>query len=117
VLTKAFVGKLDEGIGPLFRSWQPYALVVVGIATLVVSQSAYQDNHPTLALPVMNVGDPLIGVVLGLALFDEHLSLSGARPLLLFAAVATTVAGVVALTRAPRVLEAEAPPTAARLAT
>ncbi len=57
----------------VFTSWQLYALVVVGVVGLVLSQLAFQAGPLSASLPATATVDPLLSVVIGVAIFDEHL--------------------------------------------
>jgi drug/metabolite transporter (DMT)-like permease len=72
------------GSGPahLLTHWEPYALVVFGIAGMVVGQSAFQAGALDISLPTMTVADPLVSIVIGAFAFGESLS-SGAPEVLL----------------------------------
>jgi hypothetical protein len=90
VLTKATVDLFDAGVVDAFGHWQPYALVTVSVAGLVVNQSAFQAGHLAASLPAISVTNPVLASVLGVALFDERFGASGALEV-----AATTVAVVV----------------------
>lgn len=89
VLAKALAGAWDHGVLALLRSWTPYALVAGGIVALLLVSTAYQAGHPTVSLPVITVTDPLVGCLVGILLFGEHLTLGGLRgPVIALAALA-----------------------------
>lgn len=111
VLAKAFADKLDDGLGETLASWQLYALVTAGVATLLLVQSTYQAGHPTLSLPVMNVADPVVSVAIGVAVFGERVSLGGGNGVLVVLAMIAMVGGLVALARAPLVVGSGTVPT------
>jgi drug/metabolite transporter (DMT)-like permease len=105
VMAKTFAGTFDEGLGHVFRSWTPYALAAAGIVSLLLISTAYQAGHPTVSLPVITVTDPLVGSLIGISLFGEHLSLGGLRGPVVVAALAAMVFGVVTLGRDTRLAE------------
>jgi hypothetical protein len=100
-VTKAFVGHLDERGWAVLNSWEPYALIAVGIAVMLVVQSAYQAGHPKLLLPIITVVDPIPGSLMGAALFHEHLRLGGGRAVLVMVAIALMTVGITRLGRSP----------------
>lgn len=57
----------------LATSWQLYVLVVTGIAGLVLSQLAFQAGPLRASLPVIATVDPLVSILLGVLVYDEHL--------------------------------------------
>lgn len=70
-MLKASVVLFGRGIGALLTSWQPYVLVVVGICAVVVTQVAYRRGPLSSSLPVTATVDPLLGVVIGVFVYDE----------------------------------------------
>ena len=107
VLTKAFADKLGAGIGETFASWEPYAVVVAGILSMLLIQTAYQAGHPTVVLPTINVVDPLVSSLIGVTLFGEAISYGGGRGVGVAAAIVVMVAGLVVLGRNPLVTGGE----------
>ena len=101
VLTKAFADRLSAGVVTTLQSWQPYALAGAGLVALLVTQSAYQASRPTIVLPIINVVDPMVSVLIGISLFGESVDLAGARGGIVALAAALTVVGLVALGRNP----------------
>jgi drug/metabolite transporter (DMT)-like permease len=99
VLSKAFADELDHGVGATFRSWEPYALVVVGILTLTVVQSSYQVGRPTVTLPVNTVTEPMVAASIGGALFSEQLHIGGWRAPVVVGSLAVMAVGLVTLAR------------------
>lgn len=99
VLSKAFADRIGEGAASTFVSWQPYAVVGCGIATMVIVQSAYQVGHPTVSLPVNTVTEPVLAAGIGSALFGEHLRVSGIRTPLVVAGPVIMAAGLISLAR------------------
>jgi hypothetical protein len=101
VLTKAFADKLGDGVGATFASWQPYAVAVAGVLSMLLIQSAYQAGHSTVVLPTINVADPLVSSLIGVTLFGEAIRTGGGRGVAVFLAVSVMVAGLVVLGRNP----------------
>ena len=106
VLTKATVDLLADGDGvfSVLAHWQPYALVTVSIAGLILNQSAFQAGHVAASLPVIAVANPVLSATLGVALFGETL---GAQSPLEWAvtagAIVMMVLGTVRLASSPLV--------------
>ncbi|HLY81482.1 MAG TPA: DMT family transporter [Acidimicrobiales bacterium] len=108
VLTKAFSGSFSHGITSVFTSWTPYAVAVMGVIAILLVSTAYQAGYPTVSLPIITVTDPLIGSLIGVTLFAEHVRLNGARGPLVACALLAMVAGLVMLTRDERITSAVA---------
>lgn len=79
VLAKAFGDRLRNGVWSTVASWEPYAVVVGGIITLLLVQSAYQVGRATATLPMLTVAEPIVASSIGVALFGEHVHLGGWR--------------------------------------
>ena len=106
VLAKAFAGSFDHGLAGVFRSWTPYALVAGGAAAILLVTTAYQAGHPTVSLPIITVTDPLVGALVGITLFGEHLALGGLRGPIVTVALLAMAGGLVALGRDRRLTAA-----------
>jgi hypothetical protein len=77
-------GLTDQAVrGPLaaLTSWQLYAVIVVGAIGLFLNQLAFQAGPLTASLPAISTVDPLLSIVVGVLVYDEHIHrgpLSGA---------------------------------------
>ena len=86
----------DHGIGALAH-WEPYALAVVGVVSMVMSQSAFQAGELRASLPALTLVPPMGSLLFATTLFSEHVD-TRALPLavaLVGAAVASV--GVISL--------------------
>jgi drug/metabolite transporter (DMT)-like permease len=116
VLTKVTTYLLSVDVGQAFLHWQPYAAIGVGIAALVVSQSAYQAGPLAYSLPFVDILEPVVAVVIGETVLGEELHVSGG--ILAVEAIAGAVAatGIVCLTTSKTVLSIYEEPVAANKA-
>jgi hypothetical protein len=71
-LLKEDMGTLNRGMSALFTAWPLYALVAVGALGLLVNQLAYQAGPLSSSLPAIMTVDPIVSLVIGVAVFDEH---------------------------------------------
>ncbi|HEX3588654.1 MAG TPA: DMT family transporter [Pseudonocardiaceae bacterium] len=71
-LLKASVGLLGHGLGTVLTSWQPYALVVVGLGGVVFSQLAFRSGPLSASLPVSATVNPVLGVPIGALVYNER---------------------------------------------
>jgi drug/metabolite transporter (DMT)-like permease len=101
VLTKSVIHLAGHGAGVLFSHFEPYALISVGISAFIFSQSAYQAAPITCSMPVFDVVEPVVAVLIGALVLDERLVISGMSPLLEVAGALAAIAGVVGLARSP----------------
>lgn len=72
-LLKACTEVLTIGPLNLLSSWQLYALAVVGTLAIVFNQLAFRAGPLAASLPVSTTVNPILGVVLGAAVYNENL--------------------------------------------
>ncbi len=99
-LTKSVVDGLHLGVVHVITSWEPYALAGVGYISMTFNQLALNTRALAATMASSTVLDPLVSVVLGLALFDEHLHASSLQAAGAFVALAVALLGVAVLSRA-----------------
>ena len=87
------------GPGAVLAHWQPWALLVLGTAGLLLSASAFQAGSLAASLPVMDTVEPVSGVLLGTLLFGERLAASPAGIMMQLAGAAAAIAGITLLGR------------------
>lgn len=113
VVTKAFSVSATRGVGHLLVTWTPYTLVAVGVAAMVLTQSAYQTGRPAIALPLITVVDPLVSSAIGIGLFGEVLHLGGLRAPGAACGVLVMAGGLLLLSRSPYVVDSAEMPRSA----
>jgi drug/metabolite transporter (DMT)-like permease len=93
--------RLLRAVGPggTLAHWQPWALLALGTAGLLLSASAFQAGALGASLPVMDTVEPVSGVLLGTLLFGEHLAASPAGFTVQLAGAAAAIAGITLLGR------------------
>jgi len=72
-LLKALTDRALHGPVALLTSWQLYTVIVVGALGLLLSQLAFQAGPLTASLPAIATVDPLLSIVVGVMVYDEHL--------------------------------------------
>jgi drug/metabolite transporter (DMT)-like permease len=72
-LFKTAVAYFAHGIVPGLTNWEVYAMSVAAILGLVLVQSAYEAGPLAASMPVVDAVDPTVSVILGIALFHEHI--------------------------------------------
>jgi hypothetical protein len=72
-IIKELSSHLGDGIGNVFTTWSPYALVGVGAVTMVLASHALAAGPLAASQPGFTVLDPLSATLLGQFLFAEHL--------------------------------------------
>jgi len=83
-LTKATVDQLEEGVLTIFVDWHLYALIVVGFASITLTQASLQTGKFPPAIATSTTLDPIASLILGVTIFGERLA---GRPLHLIAAI------------------------------
>jgi len=93
--------RLVRAVGPggTLAHWQPWALLVLGLAGLLLSANAFQAGALAASLPVMDTVEPASGVLLGTLLFGERLAASPAGIAVQLLGAAAAIAGIALLGR------------------
>jgi drug/metabolite transporter (DMT)-like permease len=73
-LTKPTLEFLHEGIDELLSHWEPYALAVAGVLGFVLQQVSLATGRLAPSVATVSVANPVVGILLGVVLFDERLS-------------------------------------------
>ena len=98
-LTKATVDVVAmRGVGAL-ATWEPWALLLCGIAGALLGQSAYSSGALSLSLPVLDTLSPIVAVVIAATVFDEQLASSAWQLGVQLAGGALAVTGIAVLSR------------------
>ena len=100
VVTMAFTHSFAHGLGAAVTSWPPYALIVAGLASLALAQTAYQTNAPLITLPTITAVMPLASLAVGIVALHETAHLNGARIVIMVACLAVAVTALAGLARA-----------------
>lgn len=100
-LLKALTDTAARGIWELFISWQLYVLLVVGAAGLLLNQLAFQAGPITASLPATATIDPLLSIVVGIAVYDEHIRRGPGAGTALAALLILLAVGVFQIARVP----------------
>ncbi|WP_374984487.1 DMT family transporter [Streptomyces fradiae] len=105
-LLKDALGRLPDGLGAVFGTWQLYAAVAVGLTSFLLLQVTFRAGTLAASQPALTLGDALLSVVLGVWLFDERVVV-GVRGVFEAVAVAVLVVACVQLARSPLVTGGE----------
>jgi drug/metabolite transporter (DMT)-like permease len=99
-LTKATVERLDDGVFEVFVDWHLYALVIVGYASMSLSQSSLQTGQLAPSVATQMSLDPIASLLLGILAFDETVHEDTAGLIAALAAFLVMIAGIVTLAAA-----------------
>lgn len=72
-LLKAVTEVASQSLTGIFTSWELYAFLVVGGSGLLLNQLAFQAGPLSASLPATATVDPLLSIVIGVAIDHEHL--------------------------------------------
>lgn len=72
-LMKTSTGLFGGGIVRLLSSWPPYAMVGMGMVSLLLLQNALQSGSLIVVQPALTVSDPVVSILFGVWLFGERL--------------------------------------------
>lgn len=97
VITMAFARVTGQGVGAVMTSWATYALVVGGLASMVVTQTAFQADRPLVTLPLISTATPLVTLTVGLAVLGETGELNAVGIAVIALCVLIAVVGLVTL--------------------
>jgi drug/metabolite transporter (DMT)-like permease len=98
-LLKTCTDLLAHGVVALLVSWPVYALLAVGATGLLLQQLAFRDGPLSASLPAITIVDPLVSIVLGVVVYDDHLRRAAPALAGALACLAVFVVAAVILTR------------------
>ncbi|RCG29953.1 hypothetical protein DQ384_17480 [Sphaerisporangium album] len=101
VLTHSTLVMLDNGLGAVARTWQPYAVPCVALVGLLLNQSAFDAAPLRVSLPATTATEPMIGILLGIAILSERLRVSPGALAAEVAGLSAMVTGILLLGRSP----------------
>ncbi|MGD0456021.1 MAG: DMT family transporter [Solirubrobacteraceae bacterium] len=100
-ITERTSHRLGVSLGFALSDWSPYVLAVVSIGGLVLNQSAFQAGDLKWSLPAITVLEPLVAILIGQALFHEHVDGGALHVSGQLLGLAAMVAGVFVLAASP----------------
>ena len=95
-----------DGVAAMFTSWPLYALAVVGLSSIYLLQNAYGSGPLAITQPTMEITEPAISVVIGIAIFGD--SVHHSLPALVIESVGAglVIWGIFWLTASPNIQRA-----------
>jgi drug/metabolite transporter (DMT)-like permease len=102
--TDAAAHAFNAGLGAALHRWEPYALALVGAASLIIVQTAFQAGPLSQSLPLLTSLEALSGIAAGQLLFGEHLAEHWVARALEVVGLALLCAGIAVLARSPLVV-------------
>jgi hypothetical protein len=71
--TKTATILFSYGFWHIFSHWEPYAIIVGGLAGLVFTQDAFHAGPITASQATLTIVDPIVSIVIGVGLFGDDL--------------------------------------------
>jgi drug/metabolite transporter (DMT)-like permease len=71
--TKTATILFSYGFWQIFGHWEPYAIIVGGLAGLVFTQEAFHAGPITASQATLTIVDPIVSIVIGVGLFGDEL--------------------------------------------
>ena len=99
-LTKPTLNYLHESVGTMLSHWESYALAVAGVLGFVLQQVSLGTGRLAPSVATVSVANPLVGILIGILLFDERLSRPGWHVLLAVIGLGLALLGAVAISLA-----------------
>ncbi|MET8325276.1 DMT family transporter [Streptomyces sp. NPDC005181] len=81
----------------LVTSWQPYAVVVLGVTGLILVQSAFETAPLRMSLPALTAAQPLAGIACGIGFLGDQVRTDAGALAWQAAGLAAIVVGIVLL--------------------
>jgi drug/metabolite transporter (DMT)-like permease len=90
----------DHGLSGLLQSWSAYCLVATGAVGVLLMQYAFSAGPLHSSLPTIAAGEPVAGILLGIVVFGDRISLTPGSLALQAGGLFALVVGVIAVARA-----------------
>ncbi|MFF1923047.1 DMT family transporter [Streptomyces sp. NPDC058221] len=87
----------DDGWAALVTSWQPYAVLVLGVTGLLLVQSAFETGPLRMSLPALTAAQPLAGIACGIGFLGDQVRTDTAALAWQATGLAAIVVGIVLL--------------------
>jgi drug/metabolite transporter (DMT)-like permease len=115
-LTRQTVHVMDaHSFAALLTTWPGYSLVGANLVGLLLMESAFNTAPLHASLPAISAGEPAAGIVLGIIVFGDDISVSPLMIAVQIIGIVALVAGVVLVARAPALADLRPPNLAPRL--
>ena len=99
-LTKPTLDYLHKSVGTMLSHWECYALAVAGVLGFVLQQVSLGTGRLAPSVATVSVANPLVGIGIGILLFDERLSRPGWHILVAVVGLSLALVGAVVISLA-----------------
>jgi drug/metabolite transporter (DMT)-like permease len=90
-----------HGLAGLLQSWSAYCLVATGAVGVLLMQYAFSAGPLHASLPTIAAGEPVAGILLGIVVFGDRISLTPGSLAMQAGGLFALVVGVIMVARAP----------------
>jgi drug/metabolite transporter (DMT)-like permease len=90
-----------HGLSGVMQSWSIYCLVATGAVGVLLMQNAFNAGPLHSSLPTITAGEPVAGILLGIAVFGDRVSLTPSSLAIQAGGLFALVVGVILVARAP----------------
>jgi drug/metabolite transporter (DMT)-like permease len=90
-----------HGLSGVMQSWSIYCLVATGAVGVLLMQNAFNAGPLHSSLPTITAGEPVAGILLGIAVFGDRVSLTPSSLAIQAGGLFALVIGVILVARAP----------------
>lgn len=87
----------EGGLTEVLTSWQPYAVVALGLTGLILVQSAFETASLRMSLPALTAAQPLAGIACGVGFLGDRLRTDAGALAWEAAGLAGIVVGIILL--------------------
>jgi drug/metabolite transporter (DMT)-like permease len=99
-LTKPTLNFLHESVGTMLSHWECYALAVAGVLGFLLQQVSLGTGRLAPSVATVSVANPIVGILIGVLLFDERLSRPGWYVVVAVVGLGLALVGAVAISLA-----------------
>jgi hypothetical protein len=100
-LTKSVTDEIATGWSALLTGWQTYALMIVGVSSFLLMQSAFHAGPFTASQVTLILVNPVVSILIGVALFGDSLRQGALARVIEALAVLVMLGGAVGLATSP----------------
>jgi drug/metabolite transporter (DMT)-like permease len=87
----------DGGVSEVLSHWEFYGMAITGIAAFALQQVSLAEGFLATSVATVSVANPIVSVLVGIALFDERLSDPGWHKVVAFAGMGVAAFGAIAI--------------------
>ncbi|HSX37053.1 MAG TPA: DMT family transporter [Patescibacteria group bacterium] len=96
-VTKLVLQQLQYGVWHEFASWELYALIIIGVSSVLTMQSMYGSGPLAITQPALEITVTLQGILIGIFLFGDHVNGSTGSLAITFGSALLLALGIIFL--------------------